>query len=264
MERLSFHHDGLNFSYLDAGGPGALIVALHAMLMEAGTYAKVAAELAPHWRVVSLDQRGHGHSDHATDYSRVAFVGDIAALLDHVGATEPVVLMGNSLGATNAFQFAAHHPERVRALVNEEGPAEEHGNLDFVRPWAGVFATRDALASAIGERLLWSVEPSFRQVTGGWTLAFNVDDMLQIMQEKNGDWWSDWLASTCPALVIRGTESRAVQASVMDAMARRRSRTKIVALHAGHVAHEENLPEFLTALRQFLDEIRNQPSTGHR
>ena len=264
MERLNFHHDGLKFSYLDSGGPGCVIIALHAMLMEAGTYAKVAAALAPQWRVVSLDQRGHGASDHATDYSRSAFVGDIAALLAHIGVREPVVLMGNSLGATNAFQFAARFPDQVRALINEEGPAEEDGDIDFIRPWAGVFKTRDALASAIGERLLWSVEPSFRQVAGGWTLAFSVNDMLKIMQEKNGDWWSDWLASTCPALVIRGTESRAVQAPVMDAMARRRPGTTIVALDAGHVAHEENLPDFLSAFRAFLDEPRDQPSSGHR
>ncbi|MDO9355295.1 MAG: alpha/beta fold hydrolase, partial [Solirubrobacteraceae bacterium] len=121
MKRNSFQHDGLTLSYLDSGGERPLMIALHAMWMEARSFEEFAIAM-PEWRVVSLDQRGHGLSDHASDYSRAAFVGDIAALLDHLGATGPVVLVGNSLGGTNAFFFAARHPERVRAMVIEEGP----------------------------------------------------------------------------------------------------------------------------------------------
>jgi esterase len=65
MMRRSLAHDGLTLSYLDQGGDGIPIVALHAYWMEAGTYADLAEALAPKWRVIALDQRGHGHSDHA-------------------------------------------------------------------------------------------------------------------------------------------------------------------------------------------------------
>lgn len=157
-----------------------------------------------------MDQRGHGLSDHASDYSRAAFVGDIAALLDHLHVTAPVVLVGNSLGGTNAFFFAARHPDRVRAMVIEEGPPEEHEPLTFVLDWRGVFPTRSALEQKIGERLAWSMEPSFRETAHRWTLAFDPADLVAMQKELNGDFWREWLGSSCPALVVRGRQSRAV------------------------------------------------------
>jgi hypothetical protein len=47
MKRYQFQHDGLMFSYLDAGGDGRILVALHAHWMEGLTFAPLAAELAP-------------------------------------------------------------------------------------------------------------------------------------------------------------------------------------------------------------------------
>jgi len=97
------------------------------------------------WRVVSMDQRGHGFSDHSSDYSRAAFVGDITALLDHLGACEPALLIGNSLGGINAFFFAA--------LVVEESPPEQHEPMTFMLDWRGVYPTSEALEQKIGARL---------------------------------------------------------------------------------------------------------------
>jgi pimeloyl-ACP methyl ester carboxylesterase len=160
--------------------------------------------------------------------------------------------MGNSMGATNAFRFAARYPDRVRALINEEGPAEEQNDLAFVHAWSGTFATREELAETIGERLFWSVEPSLRHTPKGWTLVYTPEEILEIAAVFNGDWWSDWLATACPALAIRGTDSRAVEGSVMEAMARRRPNSRIAVLDAGHVAHEENPDAFLAAVEPFL------------
>src|SRR5436190_8809355 len=92
MQRSCFEHDGLTLSYLDTGGDRPLIIALHAMWMEARSFEDFAMAM-PQWRVVSMDQRGHGLSDHSSDYSRAAFIGDIAGLLDHLGAREPVVII---------------------------------------------------------------------------------------------------------------------------------------------------------------------------
>ncbi len=85
MDRRSFRSGGLTLSYLDAGGDGQPLLALPAHWMEARTYAPLAAALAPAWRVVALDQRGHGLSDRATRYERDDYLGDALALCDHLG-----------------------------------------------------------------------------------------------------------------------------------------------------------------------------------
>ena len=253
MKRSCFEHHGLTLSYLDSGGDGPLIVALHAMWMEARTFEGFALAM-PEWRVVSLDQRGHGLSDHASDYSGRAFVDDIVALLDHLEASKPVVLIGNSLGGHNAFVFARRHPERVRAMVIEETPPEGHAALEFVLDWRGIYPTREQLEQKIGERLAWSVAPSFRETAQGWTLAFDPDELVAMQQVLNGDFWSDWLGTSCPALVVRGTQSKAVDGALLETMAERRPNTQLLSLQAGHVTHHDDAAGFNAAVRKFLQE----------
>jgi esterase len=256
MQRFGFEHDGLTLSYLDVGGDRPLVIALHAMWMEARSFEDFATSM-PEWRVVSMDQRGHGLSDHSSDYSRGAFVGDIAALLDHLGAREPAVLIGNSLGGTNAFVFAARHPNRVRALVVEEGsPEQQHEPFTFVLDWRGLYPTREALEQKIGERLAWSVKPSFRETAHGWTLAFDPEDLVAMQKALNGDSWDEWMVSTCPALVVRGTNSKAVDGKVLESMAARRPNTELVSLEAGHVTHHDDPAGFVSSVQAFLRKLR--------
>jgi pimeloyl-ACP methyl ester carboxylesterase len=254
-KRAAFEREGMTLSYLDSGGDGPLIVALHATWMEARTFEGFAMAM-PEWRVVSMDQRGHGLSDHSTDYSRAAFVADVGALLEHLRVPGPVVLVGNSLGGTNAFFFAAKHPERVRAMVVEEGAPEGHGPMSFVLEWRGLYPTRKALEAKIGERLAWSVAPSFRETAHGWTLAFSPDEVAAMKLVLNGDFWDVWLASTCPALVVRGTQSKAVDGQQLERMATLRPNTQLLTLDAGHVTHHDDAPGFIAGVRKFLQELR--------
>lgn len=256
MRRKSFVRDGVMLSYLDAEGDGVPVIALHAYWMEAGTYSDLAEALSPDWRVVALDQRGHGHSDKPDDLSWDGFIGDLGALIDHLGVDGPVPLLGNSLGGTVAFRYAARHPERVRAMVIEESPAVEDAQLDFMRAWDGVFPTRAALVEAIGDRLAWSVEPSFRQVDGGWTLAFSPTQLADALAGLNGDFWGDWLSTTCPILLIRGTASRAVDGALLEEMAKRRPNTILRSFDAGHVVHHDQPDAFANTVRAFLHDNR--------
>ncbi len=92
--------------------------------MEGVTFAPLAAARAPAWRVVALDQRGHGHSDHAPragGYAREAYLGDVTALVAHLGL-DTAVLLGNSLGGVNAYQFAARRPARARSSSRTSAP----------------------------------------------------------------------------------------------------------------------------------------------
>jgi len=236
MQRESFRHAGLRFSYLDSGGSGPTVIALHAHWMEAAGFTELAEALAPELRVVALDQRGHGGSDHANSYTREDYLGDLEALLDHLG-TRPVILLGNSLGAVNAYQFASRHPSTVQALVIEDTGVQIHEEPTFILQWAGVFARRQDLVDRIGPRLAPQLQESIRETNEGWTLAFEPSEMLESQRCVNGDYWQDWLASDCPAVVIRGMSSRFTNSEALQEMAARRPRTHFVELDAGHAVH---------------------------
>ena len=262
MHRRSFRHDGLTFSYLDAGVDAPAIVALHGHFMEATTFAPLAASMAPAWRVVALDQRGHGWTDHPPrdgGYARDAYLGDVAALLDHL-ALDRVVLLGNSLGGVNAYQFAARHPERVRALVIEDIGTVVDDDLGFCRMWGGTFPSEEALADEIGPRLTPYLRDSFRHTPDGWRMAFEPRDMLASQAALRGDHSADWLATDCPALVIRGADSRVTSAEEMEEMVRRRPNAKLVTLAGSHVLHTDDASRFVAVLRVFLDEVTDRES----
>lgn len=254
MDRHSLQRGGLTLSYLDQGGSGRLLVALHGHWFEGATYGPLAAALAPLWRLVALDQRGHGHSGHPASYTRDDYIGDITALLDHLPATD-VVLLGNSLGGVNAYQFAARHPHRVRGLIIEDIGVEIDDDMSFVASWQGNFSNRADLEQRIGARLLPYLQDGFLHDSNGWHLAFDPADMIASQRSLNGTYWQDWLASDCPALLIRGRDSHLTWLEQLEAMAARRPRTRLVSLDGGHVVHVDNPQGFADAVRGFLDSL---------
>jgi esterase len=82
-----------------------------------------------------------------------------------------------------------------------------------------------------------------------WHLAFDPHDMIVSQNHLNGDHWDDWLASACPALVIRGEGSRLTAPGLMEEMVGRRLNASLRTLRGGHVVHADNAIEFCKAVR---------------
>jgi pimeloyl-ACP methyl ester carboxylesterase len=101
-----------------AGGPDLLM--LHGQADLAWSMDPVARRLAGRYRVVTLDLRGHGESDHPGAYSLAHFIGDVRAVIELLALERPV-LVGHSLGGQIAAQFSGLFPEVPRALVVAEG-----------------------------------------------------------------------------------------------------------------------------------------------
>jgi esterase len=252
MKRFCFEHAGLTFSYLDSGDPLPILIALHAHWMEGSTFVPLAGELRSEWRIVALDQRGHGYSDHAETYSREDYLGDLDALFAHLQVQE-AVLLGNSLGGVNAYQYAARRPERIRALIIEDiGVVEAPGDMPPYLNWAGVFPTREELEGRIGQRFAPYLRDSFRETAAGWRLAFEPREMMLSQACLEGNYWRDWLSTSCPALVIRGSESRVTTAAHITEMVSRRTNTQMLTLTGGHVVHSDDPVSFAQAVRSFL------------
>lgn len=98
---------------------GALpVLFLHSLAGNGGQWALQLDHLRRRRRAVALDFRGHGDSDPAEngDYSIAGLAGDVEATADQLGLRR-FVLVGHSLGASVAIEYAGRHPERVAGLL---------------------------------------------------------------------------------------------------------------------------------------------------
>ena len=111
------------------------------------------------YRVIRYDQYGRGYSDRPrVRYDRALFVRQLGELLDSLRVTEPVALVGLSMGGKIVPAFAAERPERVTGVVlvdpasapTDIGPAR----LPIVGPWLiRTFAVPDMAAGQVTDFL---------------------------------------------------------------------------------------------------------------
>jgi pimeloyl-ACP methyl ester carboxylesterase len=104
----------------DAKGEGSLptTLLLHGLGSASTAFGPLLARLRPHVRrVVSLDYPGHGFSDdYAGKLTPDTLFETVTGAVDQL-ASEPAIVVGNSLGGAVALQYAVARPDRVRALV---------------------------------------------------------------------------------------------------------------------------------------------------
>ncbi|WP_225812245.1 alpha/beta fold hydrolase [Streptomyces spinosus] len=253
--------DGVRLSCRDWGGTGQPIVLLHGLAGHAGEWDMLAGRLSSRYRVVAVDQRGHGASErHPQDVSRAAYVADVIAIVDQLALQRPA-LVGQSLGGHTAMLTAAAHPERVRALVlveagpggpNPNGPADIGGWLDS---WPTPFPSREAAAAFLGGGPVgagWAAGLEERE--GGWWPRFDRDVMVRSLAENaRRSFRHEWEQVACPTLVVLA-QSSFIPAQEADQMLRQRPATMAMSIPGtGHDLHLEQ-PEILhTALADFLD-----------
>lgn len=110
--------NGLNF-VVEEKGSGPVVVLLHGFPLSSAMWrAQIDALAAFGFRVVAPNLRGFGGSDFgAGDATMDLLADDVAAILDAMGVSEPVVLAGFSMGGYAAFSFWRRHAKRVRALA---------------------------------------------------------------------------------------------------------------------------------------------------
>ena len=112
---------GLRMRFLDWGGDGAPVLALHGLASSANWYDTVAPLLQEDFRVIAPDQRGHGQTTQApSGYDWASVASDAVGLLDHLGIEQAAVL-GHSWGGNVAVNVAAKFPTRTSALVMIDG-----------------------------------------------------------------------------------------------------------------------------------------------
>ena len=111
-----FDADGVRIRYVIEGeGEPVLLIHGFSVSVELQWYQPgIFAELAKQYRVIALDNRGHGKSDkpHDPDAYGLEMVKDIVRLMDHLDIRQAHVV-GYSMGGFITNKLLATHPERV-------------------------------------------------------------------------------------------------------------------------------------------------------
>jgi 3-oxoadipate enol-lactonase len=105
---------------VQADGPeeAPVIILHHTLATSRAMWRAQVAHLAPRYRVIGFDARGHGESA-APDYpySLEMLAEDVIGVLDGLGITQPAIFMGISIGGMVGQALGLRHPDRFRALI---------------------------------------------------------------------------------------------------------------------------------------------------
>lgn len=105
----------------DRAGQGQPVVLLHGLGMKAAIWAPQREALARDYDVVAPDMLGHGGSSLPPEEARLSDYSDqLLALLDGLGLGA-AHLVGHSMGALIALDFALAHPQRVLSVAALNG-----------------------------------------------------------------------------------------------------------------------------------------------
>ena len=119
----------LEMHYLDWGGDGDPLLALHGLASSGHWYRRVAPVLCDRYRIIAPDQRGHGATTQApSGYDWQTLAEDAVRLMDHFGIAQAPVL-GHSWGGHVASNLAMRFPDRVTRVVMIDGGFQDGGLL---------------------------------------------------------------------------------------------------------------------------------------
>ena len=110
--------NGVRLRYVDEGAPGAPpLVMLHGFTDSWFSFSRVVPLLATQYRVIAVDQRGHGGSSYPdTPPTMDDMARDIVQLMSTLGITRATIV-GHCMGSFVARRIAAIAPGRVKALI---------------------------------------------------------------------------------------------------------------------------------------------------
>src|SRR5437899_4334705 len=252
------NRDGVNI-YYEVHGDGPPLILTHGYSSTSAMWQGQVATLSRHHKLVLWDMRGHGQSDYPENpaaYSEQLTVGDIAALLDAVGADKAVV-GGLSLGGYMSLAFYRSHPERVRALlIIDTGPGFKKDDArDAWNKRAHETAERfereglAVLKSMSAER----ASVTHRDATG---LAKAARGMLT---QRDASVMETLPTIKVPSLVVVGADDTPFLAASDYMAAKIPGAKKAVIPAAGHAANIDQPQAFIDALLPFLDSLEAKP-----
>ncbi len=252
---------GGRLAYHRTGGAGPVMVLAHGLTDNGLCWSRLANALQDRFDMILLDARGHGESSRINDGPPHDPGLDLAQACDALHLTAPIII-GHSVGARAALDFAALRPDGLAALVLEDPPLlplldaarTERRRLGFRQDVGAMQAlSEDGLALRGHQSHPTWDEADFP----AWRTSKRQVDP-RAYPEFQRPWQTALTAVAVPTLLVCGTvadgslvkEDIAAEASALN------PRLEVVRIDAaGHNTRRENFPAYLGAVSTFLTRV---------
>jgi len=277
-ESKSIEVNGMKFHYLEWGDPtNPVMVLLHGFAQQSHSWDFVALSFADRYRIIALDQRGHGDSDWASDgdYTPETQQKDIEAIVTKLGLGE-FVLMGLSMGGRNSFTYASSNPDQVKALIIvDAGPENVRAGTQNIRNFVEQEDELDSIDAFVDRVIKYnprrdpiqirgSIVNNLKQLPNGkWTWKY--DKILRSQgrmgrpqdPEMTSRLWGYLENLQCPTMVVRGDKSDIIATETADQMIGRIPGGQLAIIeNAGHLVMGDNPSGFEKAVTAFIESIQ--------
>jgi esterase len=268
LRQMRFHF--LEWGHVDSPA----IVLLHGGHQSAHSWDLVSLYLAQQYRVLALDQRGHGDSEWARDvsYTNDEMSLDAEAFIAAMGLRRPL-LIGHSMGGRNALLLIRRNPSLPRAAVivdvgpelSERGRAaiagfvQENQEFDDLEHFVRNVRRYDPYRSR--EHIERTVKYNMLQRADGKFVS-KCDSNPRRLGIVRGSGPSenitleDAMGFDLPVLVVRGANSSILAPDAAERFADALPRGRLVTVpDCGHNVHGQNTKGFIGALGDFLETL---------
>ena len=272
--------DGLNIFYREAGPKDApVLLLLHGFPTSSQMFRNLIPRLADRYHVIAPDYPGSGQSDMPPmdrfDYSFDHLAAVVDQFTQALGLTRFAMYV-QDYGAPIGYRIAAAHPERISALIVQNGNAYQEGiDNDFWVPLKAWWADKSE-ANAARLRPARELDGTRWQSTDGarnvaklspdaWTLdqAYldrpgNKDIQLALFHSygSNPGHYAEWQAyfrkHQPPMLIVWGRNDKIFPPAGAHAYLRDLPKAELHLLDTGHFALEEDSATIAALMRRFL------------
>ena len=273
--------DGVQVFYRAAGDPsGPVVLLLHGFPTSSFMFRELIPRLADHYRVIAPDLPGFGFTEVPVErkytYSFEALAGTIEAFTEAL-RIKRYALYVFDYGAPTGFRLAMNHPERVAAIISQNGNAYEEGLGDAWGPIRKYWAMPTAEnREAIRQNVL-TLEGTRWQYTYGVAIpesiapeSYTLDAALMERpgnKEIQLDLFLDYASnvklypkfqqylrrSKPPLLAIWGKNDPFFVPAGAEAFRKDLPTAQVQFLDTGHFATETHVSEIAAAMREFLE-----------
>ena len=271
--------DGVKIFYREAGNPEApVLLLLHGYPTSSHMFRELIPRMASRFRVIAPDLPGFGFTEVSAgrnySYTFANIARTIEAFVDTLHLNRYAIYVFD-YGAPTGFRLALAHPERVTAIISQNGNAYEEGLGDAWDPIRKYWrepsaANREALREFVGfEGTRWQYVQGVSDPTSVAPEAYYLDTALLMRpgnQEIQLDLFLDYASNLAlypdfqayfrkyqpPTLAIWGRHDPFFIPPGAEAYRRDNPNARVAFLDTGHFALETHVEEIAAAIHELL------------